>query len=52
MQQSLFQPMLTVREAMIVAANLKLGNDLDQAQKNEVVSVKHNIIYTTNLTKP
>lgn len=37
MQQSLFQPMLSVREAMVVAAHLKLGYDLNQAQKNKVV---------------
>lgn len=39
LQQSLYQPMLTVREAMLVAANLKLGYDLNQEQKNEVVKI-------------
>lgn len=37
MQQSLYQPMLTVREAMNISADLKLGKDLDRAEKNEVV---------------
>lgn len=37
MQQDLYQPMLTVREAMKVAADLKLGNDLNNDEKNEVV---------------
>lgn len=38
MQQDLFQPMLTVREAMKVAADLKLGHDLTNAEKFEAVS--------------
>lgn len=38
MQQDLYQPMLTVREAMKVAADLKLGTDLSDAEKNDVVS--------------
>lgn len=37
MQQDLYQPMLTIREAMKVAADLKLGNDLNNDEKNEVV---------------
>lgn len=37
MQQSLYQPMLTVREAMNISADLKLGKDLNRAEKNEVV---------------
>lgn len=39
MQQDLFQPMLTVREAMKVAADLKLGHDLKNAEKFELVSI-------------
>lgn len=38
MQQDLYQPMLTVREAMKVAADLKLGNDLNNDEKNELVN--------------
>lgn len=38
MQQDLYQPMLTVREAMKVAADLKLGNDLNNEEKNELVN--------------
>lgn len=38
MQQDLFQPMLTIREAMKVAADLKLGHDLTNAEKYELVS--------------
>lgn len=38
MQQDLYQPMLTVREAMRVAADLKLGNDLNNEEKNELVN--------------
>lgn len=40
MQQDLFQPMLTVREAMKVAADLKLGHDLTNTEKFELVSVE------------
>ena len=40
MQESLFQPMLTVKEAMFVAADLKLGQDLNRSEKTEVVG-KH-----------
>lgn len=43
MQQDLFQPMLTVREAMKVAADLKLGHDLTNAEKFELVSFEHAI---------
>lgn len=37
MQESLYQPMLTVREAMNISADLKLGNELSRSQKNEVI---------------
>lgn len=39
MQEDLYQPMMTVREAMMIAADLKLGYDLAKAQKVEVASV-------------
>lgn len=44
MQQDLYQPMLTVRESMKVAADLKLGTDLTDAEKNDVVSETINIL--------
>lgn len=37
MQQSLYQPHLTVREAMQMSADLKLGRQLTRAQKAEVI---------------
>lgn len=40
MQEDLYQPMMTVREAMMIAADLKLGYDLTKAQKIEVVRVE------------
>lgn len=38
MQQDLFQPMLTVGEAMKIAADFKLGHDSTNAEKFELVS--------------
>lgn len=37
MQEDLCQPMLTVKESMMIAADLKLGYDLTKEQKIEVV---------------
>lgn len=37
MQEDLFQPMLTVKETMMISTDLKLGNDLTKAEKIEVV---------------
>lgn len=38
MQEDLIQPMLTVEEAMLMAANLKLGRKLDRKEKIIAVS--------------
>lgn len=38
MQQDVYQPMLSVKEAMTISANLKLGNKLSSEEKNDVVS--------------
>lgn len=41
MQQDMYQPMLTVREAMKVAADLKLGHDLTKDEKFELVTTDY-----------
>lgn len=38
MQEDIAQPMLTVKESMMIAADLKLGYSLSKEQKNEIVS--------------
>lgn len=50
MQQDVYQPMLTVREAMKIAADLKLGRDLTNAEKFELVSnyVNHTLFSLIN----
>uniref|UniRef100_A0A1B0D4K4 Uncharacterized protein n=1 Tax=Phlebotomus papatasi TaxID=29031 RepID=A0A1B0D4K4_PHLPP len=37
MQEDIYQPMLTVREAMLVSADLKLGKQLTRVEKLEVI---------------
>lgn len=44
MQEDLIQPMLTVEEAMLVAANLKLSRELSRTDKKIAVSVTRNQI--------
>lgn len=39
MQEDLYQPLMSVREAMMISADLKLGYDLTKVQKVELVSV-------------
>jgi ATP-binding cassette, subfamily G (WHITE), member 1 len=39
MQEDVHQKMLTVREALMIAADLKLGNDLTKSEKADVVSL-------------
>lgn len=49
MQQDVYQPMLTINEAMEYCADLKLGNKLSKSDKNEVVSILsyiHSFIYS------
>lgn len=38
MQQDVYQPMLTVNEAMEYCADLKLGKNVSKTEKNEIVS--------------
>lgn len=38
MQEDLLQPMITVHESMMMAADLKLGSDLSREKKLVVVS--------------
>lgn len=41
MQEDLVQPLLTVEEAMIVAADLKLSRELSMKDKKVAVSAEH-----------
>lgn len=38
MQQDVYQPMLSVQEAMTISANLKLGSKVSAEEKEAVVS--------------
>lgn len=40
MQQDVYQPMLTINEAMEYCADLKLGKKLSKSDKNEVVCIQ------------
>lgn len=48
MQNDVIDPHFTVMEAMIFAANLKLGNDLTKQQKIEVVEEILNMLRLQN----
>lgn len=48
MQQDVYQPMLTVNEAMEYCADLKLGKKLSNPEKNEVVSILAMVLYVIN----
>lgn len=39
MQEDFVQPMLTVRETMLISADLKLGNDLSKVEKIKMVCI-------------
>lgn len=40
MQQDMIQPMLTIEESMMIAADLKLSRELTRTQKTVAVSVE------------
>lgn len=41
MQQDVYQPMLSVKEAMTISANLKLGSRVTAEEKDGVVRIIH-----------